>query len=268
MSEKRFAPSQRKLKEARKQGKTERSQVLTQLAGNFGGISALISISWYDYVRYKMLLQYCWIYGFGEPLFTLQLAVNELVRLVACFGGAALITSMLVQIVQAKPLLDFSVIAPQFDRIVSAQGFARIASGFRRLPWMFLRIFIVIALGAYSLLRVSGGIDAMLSGSGDAVAAGFEKLLYSFFSCLVPGLSVIALLDFIFQRRRYRESVYMSIDEVRREHREDEGDAHLKAHRRALHQALSRQEIVRRVMRAKVIIVERNRVGSDTGMGS
>jgi type III secretory pathway component EscU len=48
----------------------------------------------------------------------------------------------------------------------------------------------------------------------------------------------------------------MSLDELKREHREDCGDPQTKAQRQALHRSMSYEEIVRRTRRSKVIIVE------------
>jgi flagellar biosynthesis protein FlhB len=59
------------------------------------------------------------------------------------------------------------------------------------------------------------------------------------------------------QRKRFKDQVFMDYEEMKREHREQEGDPHLKAHRRALHQSLSRQQMIEQIKRSKVIIVER-----------
>ena len=46
------------------------------------------------------------------------------------------------------------------------------------------------------------------------------------------------------------------LEKLREEHRQSEGDPHVKAQRRAEHERLLRQDIVARVRRAKVIVVE------------
>jgi type III secretion protein U len=49
----------------------------------------------------------------------------------------------------------------------------------------------------------------------------------------------------------------MSLDEARRELKDDEGDPMLRSQRKAMHESLLMQDMVQRVRRSKVLVVER-----------
>jgi type III secretion protein U len=67
--------------------------------------------------------------------------------------------------------------------------------------------------------------------------------------------TVIGVVDLVLARRRHRRSLRMSRDEVRREHREQEGDPRHRAHRRAAHRQLLASGRARGVKAASVVVV-------------
>jgi flagellar biosynthetic protein FlhB len=54
----------------------------------------------------------------------------------------------------------------------------------------------------------------------------------------------------------------MSFEELKEEHRQSEGDPHLRAARRNEHQIMAMAEVEKRVRGAKVLIVQRRPVGA------
>lgn len=66
---------------------------------------------------------------------------------------------------------------------------------------------------------------------------------------------VIALFDWIFTRSRYTKQHMMSMDEVKREYKEQEGDPHIKSKRKQLHREMQNQSKLDRTRKAKVLVV-------------
>jgi type III secretion protein U len=66
---------------------------------------------------------------------------------------------------------------------------------------------------------------------------------------------LLGVLDLLWARRRHRQSLRMTRDEVRREHREQEGDPRHRAHRRAAHRQLLQAGRARGVEQATVVVV-------------
>jgi flagellar biosynthesis protein FlhB len=76
---------------------------------------------------------------------------------------------------------------------------------------------------------------------------------------LLWGAAVVSLVlgaaDYFFVRRAWRERHRMSKDEVKREHRESEGDPEIKAARRRAHQEALAGSMIAAVKNATVLIV-------------
>lgn len=88
----------------------------------------------------------------------------------------------------------------------------------------------------------------------------YDKYLLGFcwktFFALAGLLLSIALIDWIIARSKYRRSLMMDDEEMRRAMREEEGDPHLKSKRKAIHHSLVGQDLIQRVRRAKVVVVD------------
>ena len=66
---------------------------------------------------------------------------------------------------------------------------------------------------------------------------------------------IVALIDIIISQRKFRKDTMMSLDELKEELKENEGNPEMKSARAQAHQALLYEEIVKRVRHSKVIVV-------------
>jgi flagellar biosynthesis protein FlhB len=72
---------------------------------------------------------------------------------------------------------------------------------------------------------------------------------------LAAAAAVIGVGDYLWQRHAHRKKLRMSRDEVKREHKESEGDPSHKAERHRLHQELIQQRMVAEVRKADLVVV-------------
>ena len=91
-----------------------------------------------------------------------------------------------------------------------------------------------------------GGLAAMWTVIGRAVG---EILLMS-----SGAFAVVAALDFLYQKYKWTQDHMMSIDEVKREYKESEGDPMVKSRRKQLAQEMLNQNTVENVRKAKVLV--------------
>ena len=80
-------------------------------------------------------------------------------------------------------------------------------------------------------------------------AAVGELLLYS-----AGAFAVVAAVDYLYQRYKWTNDHKMSIDEVKREYKESEGDPMIKSQRKQLHREMINQNTVSNVRKAKVLV--------------
>ena len=72
---------------------------------------------------------------------------------------------------------------------------------------------------------------------------------------LSVAFAVLAALDFLYTKYKYNKDHMMSIDEVKREYKEMEGDPQIKQKRKQLHQEMINQNTLSKTRKAKVLIV-------------
>jgi len=84
----------------------------------------------------------------------------------------------------------------------------------------------------------------------DVARDGYIKLM----AVLLGFLILLAIVDWAFQKQQYESELKMSLHEVKREHKEFEGDPQIKARIRALQYEASRRRMLAEVPRADVVI--------------
>lgn len=99
--------------------------------------------------------------------------------------------------------------------------------------------------------RIMGGGDKSLSTS---VAAAVESAIKLIRVTAFVGL-VIAALDYLVERRRVNKGMMMSKDEIKREHRQSEGDPYQKGALRRRQREVSSNRMMASVATADVVIV-------------
>jgi flagellar biosynthesis protein FlhB len=114
------------------------------------------------------------------------------------------------------------------------------------------------ALGTVVVVT-SDEAQALVSSAGSlslsAVAEVFsDSAILMFRVVAVTGL-VIAVADYVIVRMKTMKKLKMSQYEIKQEHKQSEGDPHMKAHRRATQMAMSRNRMMSDVAEADVLLV-------------
>jgi len=169
--------------------------------------------------------------------------------------------AILFEAAQVGLSFEWGVIAPKASRLDPAQGAVRLGASLREcVPWVarlgvysvFVFFFLSSALGRLGSRDLLDRIGYL----GEAL-----RLAGSLGGGALGCLAVFAGWDYMSQRKRFYRELSMSTDEIRRELKDDEGDPFVRAARRALHEDLSFGERVRRIRRARVVVVARSQHG-------
>ncbi len=81
------------------------------------------------------------------------------------------------------------------------------------------------------------------------------SVLFDMGKYLGGALLVFGAADLFWQRHQHEKSLMMSKDEVKREHKESEGDPHVKQERKKLHRELMRDSGIKNVKNADAVVV-------------
>ena len=261
-SDKTEDPTQKRLDDAHERGDVAKSQevntwfviaggtlVLSNFSGSVGGgiltpMRNLIANSWMIHADGPGLmalaksLAYVLIAALGVPLLMLALAAiaGNMIQHRLVWSGESL-----------KP--KFSKISPGAGakRIFGKQAAANFGKG----------IFKVIALGAVMtaiLWPERHRLESMLRFDPVAILGVTTNLTVHLMGAVVAMLAVVAIADYFFQYRQWFERQKMSLQEMKQEFKQSEGDPHIKGRIRQLRQARMKKRMMAAVPKASVII--------------
>jgi flagellar biosynthetic protein FlhB len=141
-------------------------------------------------------------------------------------------------------------IKPSFKKLNPLQGVKRMfgAQG----AWESVKALVkTTALGVVVWLTAVKAKQLVVS----SVAAGFTSTAVNMLRVVaVTGLA-IALADYLVVRFRTMKKLKMSRYEIKQEHKQSDGDPHMKAHRRSAALAMSRNRMMTEVAEADVLLV-------------
>lgn len=255
-------PTQKKLDDAHKRGDVAKSQevntwfmmagatlVLSTFAGSIGGglenpMRNLIENSWmistdgHGLLALTKTLLYVTMGAIGIPLLMLT---------IAAIAGNILQHRLVFSAESLKP--KFSKISPMegAKRVFGKQAWANFAKG----------LFKVIALGVVMVAVLwpeRDRLDAMIHFDIHSVVSTTLSLTVKLMGAVVAMLALVAIADFFFQYRQWFEKQKMSLQEIKEEHKQSEGDPHIKGKLRQLRMQRMRQRMMAAVPDASVVI--------------
>jgi flagellar biosynthetic protein FlhB len=166
------------------------------------------------------------------------------------------VASFVIAALQARGVLSWKPLMPQWSRLSPAAN-AKNLLGARAI------VDLLKSLGKLAIVggAVYGSVKAALP---DAIALSQESQLgfvmivrtYGVRMLATAGTAYLALAvgDYVWQWWRHEQSIRMTKEEVKQEHKQNEGDPHIKARRRTIARSYARRQMMRDVPKADVII--------------
>jgi len=239
MADKRFPASPKRLREARERGEVPHSADLTGSAALCGALAGIALAAG----RLPEAVRTLWAQAMQDIATPVQalpaaqwldLAAGTLARVAGPVVGLALACAVLVSFLQVGPLAAWQRLLPDPKRLSPAQGLRRIFSlnGAFTLAKLLLKTVLLSAVVFYAVrASLDGAVRLGHSAPAKVFDVGGPLLLRIVgWACVVHAL--VSAADLAFQRYDFARRQRMSIDEVRREHRETAGDPATAARRR------------------------------------
>ncbi|MDP3522563.1 MAG: flagellar type III secretion system protein FlhB [Hydrogenophaga sp.] len=255
--------SERRLKKAREDGQTPRSRDLTHLAVLGGGMVLLSVLAPWGYERLRMVMRARLAFNLTTLERPEQLlgALNDTVlqglAVVLPLGVLLALLVTLSSVASGAYAYSVKPLMPEFSKISPLAGFGRLFSR--------QQFFEVLKLTIYAaVLAVIGGmflsshlfdfgsllmrpLDSALSQLGEWMTVGITGLL--------AVVVLVALVDVPLQIHLHKHRLRMSMQEVKQEHKESDGDPHVKGKRRQLQRELAQGNSVGRVPGADLVVM-------------
>ena len=261
-SDKTEDPTQKRLDDAHDRGDVAKSQeintwfviaggtlVLSTFSGSIGGgilmpLRNLLAKSWMIHTDGASLLLLTQSLGYSLMA---ALGVPFLLLALAAIAGNMVQHRLVWSAESLKP--KFSKVSPGAGakRIFGKQAAANFAKG----------LFKVIALGAVMtaiLWTERLRLEAFVHLDPAALLGATTSMTVHLMGAVVAMLAVVAIADYLFQYRQWFERQKMSLQEMKEEFKQSEGDPHIKGKLRQLRQQRMKKRMMAAVPKASVII--------------
>ena len=258
--EKTELPTPKRLRKAREDGQVPHSKDLTQTVLVVALFTYMIAAGSGILLQMGEML----LFPVGVLRLEFDAAVNavlsrmldESVRLMLPFLLIILILGLFVELAQTGMLIAPKVftqvgkrlsVVNNVKNIFSAKNFFDFLKSVAKILLLSAVIYSVLEGELTALLTLPrAGLEAVGMAVGDMLKLMLLKVSL--------GYGLIALVDFLWQRRNHIKQLKMSKHEVEQDHKESEGDPHIKHERRNRHIEMINEESVERARSSSVVV--------------
>ncbi|ASL44163.1 Flagellar biosynthetic protein FlhB [Burkholderia sp. AD24] len=260
--EKTESATPRRLQKAREEGQIVRSRELSTFAllaaGFFGvwGMSSSIGEHLQGMLRTAFTFNHATVFETRRMMSGAGVAGREglyaLLPVLAFTGAAALLAPMALGGWQ----LSAKGLEPKFNRLNPIEGLGKIFSinGPVQLGMSLAKTLVVGIIGGTAIWNRREEILALATQPLQLALANSAHLIAVCCGMTVAGMFVVAAMDVPYQLWQFHKKLRMTKEEVKREHRESEGDPHVKGRIRQQQRAIARRRMMTNVPKADVVV--------------
>lgn len=252
----------RREEKAREEGQVARSRELTTFMLLLGGVAGLWSMGPLLYDQLGLVMEQAFLFERRHALETtsmlshaLQLGQRTMLALLPLFLLLAVV-AMVAPALLGGWIISAKSLQPQLSKLNFFKGLKRMF-GVQALVELAKAIAKSVLVGGVAITFLWANRGTYMSLMDQPIQLALAHALQ--LAALVCGLIVLALLvviliDVPYQLWSHAKKLRMSKEEVKREHKESEGDPHIKARIRQQQQAMARGRMMSKVPEADVII--------------
>ncbi|MGN6099957.1 MAG: flagellar biosynthesis protein FlhB [Devosia sp.] len=170
----------------------------------------------------------------------------------------AVLTAVAVaaNLIQHRPVVSAEPLIPKFSKISPLSGLKRLFSrdALINLGKGLIKIAVVGAVMVYACWPETDRLDTMIQADPAVLLGITEALVLKIFWAAVAIMTVIAIADFVYQRNRWWNRHRMTLQEVREEFKQMEGNPEIKQRVRKIRLERARRRMMAAVPQATVVI--------------
>lgn len=255
-------PTQKRLDDARAKGQVATAPEMRHAAAFLSmivlvGIVGAMSIS-----RLGTLFVRLWGGADGyrlEPHGAQSLAtglLGETGMALAPMAGLFIATAIVSIFLQGMPMISWSRVSPRWSKLSLFSGFGRLF-GTRSLVEFaktLAKFTVVIIVALWIIWPRAVAFDQMLGASPLAIAGTATEMVFRMIKVVAALVVALAIFDFVYQRRAFMQRMRMTLQEVKDEYKQSEGDPKIKSRIRQIQAKRARQRMMQAVPEASVIV--------------
>ncbi|MBC7604201.1 MAG: type III secretion system export apparatus subunit SctU [Ramlibacter sp.] len=260
MSEKTERPTEHRIRKAREDGQVAKSKDFTQalLIGALFGYTVVMAGDIFKTMG-EMVALPGQLYGMNfkdAVAIALSALTRKAVELLVPYILLVIVIGVFGETIQTGLLLSFKALMPKGDKLNPVTNLQQmftmknlvefIKSCLKVIFLMFL-VYFVVRDSMDTMIKIPlAGIGA----AGLALGEMMRILTINTFICF----AMIAVFDLAWQRYSYIKGLMMSMEEIKQEYKQMEGDPHVKGHRKELAREIAMGEMVENTRKASVVV--------------
>jgi flagellar biosynthesis protein FlhB len=179
--------------------------------------------------------------------------------------AVAVVAALVVGLTQTRGLFSAYPLRFDFTRVMPSARLLLGTAAFAEVTKNLFKAAVVAALAWWTLAPVFSDVAHLAGRPAGSALALLGVLGAKLGLRLAVAATVLGVADYFWQRLRHAKSLRMSREEVKREHKEREGDPLHKVERQRLHREILEQQIIDDIRRAKLVVVDGDRVAVALG---
>ena len=176
-------------------------------------------------------------------------AMAPILMLLLAFAALTVFASGRPSIAWARLAIKWSKLSPVagIGRLFGMRAFVDFAKTLAKLTGVIVVAFVVVWPKAVGLTQLIGAEPAVIGQAAQAIVTDMIK-------AVALSVAALAMFDFVYQRFSYLAKMRMSLQEVKDEHKQSEGDPAIKAKIRAIGMQRARRRMMAAVPTASVVV--------------
>ncbi|MDR2156147.1 MAG: type III secretion system export apparatus subunit SctU [Burkholderiaceae bacterium] len=254
-------PTPKKLQDARKKGDISKSRDLTSTAGLLVILSlTMMALPWLG--EQIVALVEASFDVMQEPFANAaprlgRQAVFTLLTVVGTVAAPIALIGVLVEFVQAGPVMTIEKLKPKVENLNPVNGLKRMFS-MNNLVELIKSICKTVIVGVIAWLALKSALPSLPFLVGDrplAVGSAFWDASWTLLAWAGGAFVLVAAADLAWQRYSFMKKMRMSMRDIRQEMKDMEGDPHVKGARKQLQQEWAQQGANQAASSAYVVVV-------------
>ncbi len=251
----------KRLRDARKKGDVAKGRDLTSTL-SLAFYFALLWLTWRYCSERVVVLMDTIFASIGEdfeqtlPLIGSQ-AIDTFLILSAILVLPVVAFGLLLEYLQTGSVVALDKVIPKMSHLNMAEGLKRMFS-MDSVFDLLKNIAKALILGGVAFLIVRSSMDWLVllpANSTASVASGLSKLTIMLMGWTLAFFLFVTALDTAYRHHAFAKKMKMSMSDIRKEGKENEGDPMIKNQRRELHRELSEQSATGAASAASVLVV-------------
>lgn len=254
--------SPRRLEKAREDGDVARSRELVTLVILGAGISGLwltsgsLGTTFGGALQHGLQFDRKSAFDASHMMTQAGSMVLEGLLAIAPFFGMMVLAALVGPIILGGWLFSTKAIAPNFGKLNPLAGIGRMFST-QSLAELTKALAKSLLVGVVAWWVISGHVGDMVALMGEPAHRALPhaiRMIVVDCAVIAATLVIVAMIDVPYQLWSHAKKLRMSREDVRQEHKESEGDPHVKANIRRMQQQAAKRRMMSEVPKADIVV--------------